>query len=138
MLGIDERVTLLGGTFCLESETNPDEGTCVRVRIESGPGENCGISATEVVTCDLDAGLYCNDEPTGVCALFSADGEEGDFCDFTAECLEGLTCRRGYCLGEPAVDGTACITDLQCQSGNCQYPDVPPFDATCQPALVCP
>jgi hypothetical protein len=125
------------GAFCRQSQADPGEGTCVPVRIESGPGEDCGLLQTEVVVCDQAAGLYCNDFGDGVCALYEAEQTAGEFCDATAECVDGLTCRDGICVGDRLVDGSACVGDVQCQSGNCVQQFEPPFEATCEPAIVC-
>lgn len=126
------------GTFCLESVDDPDQGTCVEVRIEAGPGEDCGITSTEVVVCDRGAGLYCNDDENGVCAVFAGQVPAEGYCQETIECVEGLECLGGICLGDRLVDGTECGSDGQCQSNNCQQQTEAPFGRVCAPAIVCP
>jgi len=126
------------GTYCLEDEDDEDQGICVPVRMESGPGEDCGILADEVVVCDRQAGLYCNDGGEGVCAFFDRDREEGDYCSESLDCVEGLTCLGFRCLAEPLIDGSECTNDRQCQSGNCVQQLESPFGQLCEPALTCP
>ncbi|MBK7777094.1 MAG: hypothetical protein IPL19_27360 [Sandaracinaceae bacterium] len=127
------------GSFCRPTDADEDVGICVRVRMENGPGEDCGLFATEAVVCDARAGLYCTgeDEP-GVCALYQPSQTQGEFCDSTAECVEGLECRSGQCFGDLLVDGSVCAGDGQCESGNCVQDLSPPFARMCQGALTCP
>jgi hypothetical protein len=107
--------------------------------METGPGEDCGFLPTEVVVCDPGAGLYCTGDwdDAGVCALYQATVAEGDSCESTAECVDGLDCVDEVCVGDPVADGVECRRDAQCVSGNCVRALTAPFTSTCQPLLVC-
>lgn len=126
------------GTYCRESEDDEDVGTCVAVRMETGPGEACGALATEFVVCDPRADLYCTDDENGVCALYQPTGEVGEYCFVTAECVDGLVCLDGACLAGLLPDGSDCDGDGQCESGNCVQQGTLPFNSTCQSPLICP
>lgn len=126
------------GTFCREDVDNPSGGRCVAMRVETRPGEACGVLDGETVRCSAAAGLFCSAPGIGVCEPWEVDRPLGESCVWTSQCARGLECVGYQCFGERLPDESACNDHAQCASGNCVPELGQPFGGVCAPWPTCP